>query len=556
MTPPARGRSVSRRRLLTLAPIAVMASVCGLSACGLPPVRPTVNIRDYGAVGDGTTDDSEAITAAVAALKQGQTLYFPKGSYRFARQRPSDGAAVVLSDISDVAVEFGDGAELVMDNLHDGVGTSHGILVRGPAAGITLRNVRIRWGTTPVRRSFGDGIRVVGFPADDARPPAEWTGSAGPVSDVRILDAEVRSSPQAGVIMMGVSDIRVDGLSVHDTLADGLHFNACRRGTVHNHRAFNTGDDGLALVTYHSDEFADDGLVSYNDGPVSYNNVAHTFSFPDLTEWSNADFTISNVTVVGGGANGVRLAGANGVRIRWLTVSGKRSGAGLIADSAAPGVDAGWFYVASRGVALNRARIDDCDMGLHLLARPNESGDPRFTAFGIEAANTTIRDCRVWGVRAESTTATPATGLRLDSCDIEADATAGGNGGVGLENVAGARLGRLSLRHADPVTVFSAVNCPGLAADDLTVVIDGPAGADESAAPCVSLQDSAGRIGELGVSWPDAPETWQPVRMATASGDCAEPGAEPGPEPGVEQTVEIATLRVEPATVQQPVIRC
>lgn len=546
MTPPARGRGVSRRRLLALAPTAALASVSGLSACGFPSARPTVNIRDYGAVGDGTTDDSEAITAAAAALKQGQTLYFPKGSYRFARQRPRDRAAVVLSDISDAAVEFGDGAELVMDNLHDGVGTSHGILVRGPATGITLRNVRIRWGTTPVRRSFGDGIRVVGFPADDAAPPAEWTGSAGPVSDVRILDAEVRSSPQAGVIMMGVSDIRVDGLSVHDTLADGLHFNACRRGTVHNHRAFNTGDDGLALVTYHADDIS-------SNGAVFYNNVAHTFSFPDLTAWSNADFTVSNVTVVGGGANGVRLAGANGVRIRWLTVSGKRSGAGLITDSAAPGVDAGWFYVASRGISLNRARIDDCDMGLHLLARPNESGDPRFTDFDIEATNTTIRDCRVWGIRAESTTATPATGLRLDDCDIEADATAGGNGGVGLENVAGARLGRLSLRHADPVTVFSAVNCPGLAADDLTVTIDhpaidDPAGAGATVPPCVSVQGSAGRIGELGVSWPNAPETWQPVRIAPASGDCA--------PPGTAQTVEIATLRVEPATVKQPVTPC
>ena len=521
---------VSRRQLLSLAPIAATAA-----ACSFPSSRPTVNIRDYGAVGDGTTDDSGAIVAATAALKSGQTLYFPSGSYRFAQQRPMDRAAVVISGISDVAVEFGRNAELLMDNLDGGLGTGHGILVRGPASRITLRNLRIRWGTQPARRSFGDGIRVVGFPAENARPPAGWTGSTGSVTDVRILDCEVRSSPQAGVIMMGVSGIKIDGLSVHDTLADGLHLNACRRGTIHNHRAFNTGDDGLALVTYHANDF-------------SYNNVAQTFSFPRLNEWSDADFTITNVKVVGGGANGVRLAGADGVSIRWLTVSGKRSGAGVIVDSAAPGVDAGWFYVASRGVRLNRVRVDDCEMGLHLLARPNDAVDRRFTEFDVEATNTTIRGCRYWGVRAESTTPQAATGLRLGRCDVEATSIEGGNGGVGLENVIGTRLARLSLRHSDPVTVFSAIAASELAVDELKVTIDDPAVSDAAVAPCVSFQDSVGRIGKLTVQWPGAPEAWQPVRIATANGNCTE--AAPA------QTVAVTALSVEPSTVKDPVALC
>ena len=50
--------------------------------------------------------------------------------------------------------------------------------------------------------------------------------------------------------MLGVSDITVTGLQVADTGADGLHFNACRRGHVDDYVAANTGDDGLALVTY------------------------------------------------------------------------------------------------------------------------------------------------------------------------------------------------------------------------------------------------------------------------------------------------------------------
>lgn len=40
------------------------------------------NVRDYGAAGDGVTDDTEAIAAAVAAIGDGETLYFPAGVYR------------------------------------------------------------------------------------------------------------------------------------------------------------------------------------------------------------------------------------------------------------------------------------------------------------------------------------------------------------------------------------------------------------------------------------------------------------------------------------------
>lgn len=41
-----------------------------------------VNVTEYGATGDGVTDDTEAIAAAIADLKAGETLYFPKGVYR------------------------------------------------------------------------------------------------------------------------------------------------------------------------------------------------------------------------------------------------------------------------------------------------------------------------------------------------------------------------------------------------------------------------------------------------------------------------------------------
>lgn len=522
--------TLSRRTLLLAAPAAAI-----LGGCALSSPRPTVNVRDYGAVGDGRTDDSGAVIAATAALKPGHTLYFPTGSYRFAEKMPPMQAAIAICGLSDVAVEFGPKAELLMDNLDAGLGRGHGVLVCGRASGVTLRNVRVRWAAQPVQRSFGDGIRILGYPSDTTPPLPDWTGSTGPVTDVKLFDCEVESSPQAGVIMMGVAGIRVDGLTVRNSMADGLHFNACRRATVHRHRAVNTGDDGLALVTYYSETF-------------SYNSKAQTFAFPELNAWSDSGFVISNVTVTGGGANGLRLAGANDVRIRWLTVSGKRSGAGVIADSAAPGVPAGWHYLAARGTRLDRVRIADCESGIHLLARPNDAVDPRFTDFGLEAGTVEIRGCATWAVRAESMTAQPATGLRLDGCRIESTSVTGGNGGVGLENVHGVRLGTVSVRHPGPVTVISAYRSTDLAADRLAVSVTDSADPDTAPAPSVALLDSDGRIGEIDVRWPQAPDTWQPIRIAGADGQCPQSGGAPA--------VAVTKVSVDPGTVAEPVGRC
>lgn len=40
------------------------------------------NVKDHGAVGDGTTDDTAAISAAIAALPNPGVLYFPPGTYK------------------------------------------------------------------------------------------------------------------------------------------------------------------------------------------------------------------------------------------------------------------------------------------------------------------------------------------------------------------------------------------------------------------------------------------------------------------------------------------
>lgn len=521
---------VSRRAVLLGLPAAA-------AVLALPPMasaRSTVNVRDYGATGDGTTDDSDAILAAVTALRPGAVLYFPGGRYRFAQPHPPGGGAVAITGISDVRIEFEGGAELVMDNVDSstGIGTGHGIVIRGPASNISLQNVAIRW-ASPSTRSIGDGIRIVGYPTGVGTPNG-WTGAETPLSGVTLSACTIRSCPQAGVIMMGVSDIDVTGLRVQESRGDGLHFNACRQARIDDYSATDTGDDGLALVTYYSADPAFDA-------------AAETFSFPELTDWSNNDFAVTNVAVQGGRANGVRLAGANSVAVDGLSVADARSGAGVIVDSASAGAGTAWRYVASKGIQLTSIAVRDCEFGIHVLARPDEERDRRFTEFGVLVSQASIRNCTNWAVRAESVTDLRMTGLQVDTCNIEAVSTSGGRGGVGLGDVDGAKFGAVTIRHEDPVVVFETHNSAGISAVTLEIDITDPNDAVDPN-PCVNLDESQGDFEAINVRWHAAPDFWHPVRITNQGVGC---GSESGSPP-----VTIGVLDVDPVSVVNPVTRC
>ena len=71
---------------------------------------PWIDVREYGAVGDGTTDDASAIQATVDALGSHGMVYFPQGTY------------VVDSSITITKSDTGDSALTQPDVLSIGKG--------------------------------------------------------------------------------------------------------------------------------------------------------------------------------------------------------------------------------------------------------------------------------------------------------------------------------------------------------------------------------------------------------------------------------------------------
>lgn len=501
-------------------------------ACAPSASRSTVNVRDHGAVGDGSRDDSAAITAAVAALTSGGVLHFPAGSYRFAQAHPRSGAAVCIAGLSDVDVNFEPGAELVMDNVdpRTATGTSHGVLVRGPATNVSLRNVEVRWARS-TKRSMGDGVRIVGYAVDGGGVPNGWSGSPAPVSGVSLSGCVIRSAPQAGVVMLGVSDITVSDLRVEGTQADGLHFNACRRAKVSGHVAVDNGDDGLALVTYFSDQ-------------PSFDPAAETFAFPELTDWSNADFAIENVTVSGGRANGIRVAGAQRVDVNGLTVSDKQYGAAVMVDSATSGYDVAWDYLSTRGLSVHGLTADDCETGIHVLARPPVDADPRFSDFSVDVGDARLRRCTNWAVRVESLSSQRVTGVTLGTCTVDSTSAAGGNGGVGLAGTSDVHMDHVTVAHSQAVTLFSAQNTSRLTVGDLELTVTNPDAA-ANPMPCARFESTAGVIDALALRWPAAPQSWQPMTVDEPT-DC-------NPD---SSALAVKALTVEPAEFANRAVTC
>ena len=390
----------------------------------------TINVKDYGAVGDGITDDSAAIKAAQAALSSGARLYFPEGNYRFAQQQPAGNAAVLLKGLSNVTVEFAPGARLLMDNLDAaGHGTSHGIRVEGSASHVAIINPTIEWVTRPSARSFGDGISVLGWPSDSA-PPAGWTGSTGTVQYVSIVDARVVNAPQTGAVVMGASYVTVTNFTAIGTLADGLHFNANRRVTVDGLVAQNTGDDGLAFVTYY-----------HPDQPWTYGPGDGPFNQAGLGDWNNGGSVASHITVTGGSASGVRIQGGYDITINDVTVTGKDYGIQLnSAKAVGPG---DWTSLASRDIDISNVTIDGAQTGI-VLATNNIDGTENsmwWDFAGSSITDVVIRGSKNWSLAVETPAVTTSkfAGITLRNVYAESLAasgpTVGGNGGILLASL-------------------------------------------------------------------------------------------------------------------------
>lgn len=330
---------------------------------------------------NGELSDNAAISRVNALLNGGllQYLYWDR-SVLFTDSTLSRNGALDIVDRDRWTLDMTHG-QLLLDNLRDGegpasgfrVGSGSGIRISGPSQGIRLHNPNIKWVEVPTYRSFGDGIFIKGKPTD-----------ADCISDLHITGvARVEGAPQAGVILFGVQDSQIGQVEIVNNLADGLHFNACRRVQAIGVKRVDArttdklevGDDACALVNYYHPTDMAGGGASWRSSPTPWD-------LPEIGAWSNLGVEVLTVQSFGGRANACRVNGSMLARIGSIISKGKFGGASFIADSVetlAGGLR--WLYQPSRQIEIGSIQSDG-DAYAVLVRSYNATSDA-FRSFDI-----------------------------------------------------------------------------------------------------------------------------------------------------------------------------
>lgn len=186
-------------------------------------LRETISVKDFGAVGDGVTDDTAAIQAAANAAS-GQILIFPPGEYVVTNGFGMTGDGSIIS---------GYGATLLY-----GATTApffHCIRISGNNTAVL--GIKIKSPPGLVRDDTGFGI--------SAGVPAPGTSTFG----LLIQDCIIEGVASAGIWVSNVDNCRVESNTVVNCLADGIHFSdGCDGIVVSGNTLLDNEDDNIAVV--------------------------------------------------------------------------------------------------------------------------------------------------------------------------------------------------------------------------------------------------------------------------------------------------------------------
>lgn len=294
------------------------------------------------------------LSIVLSAVLVGATLVFAAGMSRGA---PGDDATEMLQSRIDA---LGPGDTLTLD---PGVYAHSGVLhIRAPGVHINGNGATLQ-ATNDLTSSvqvLADGVVLENVNLTAATSGKRWSGTdqhkllvTG--DDVTLRNISITGSAASGIFLFGANNFVIDGATVRETRADGIHITGgSSNGRVSASTTQATGDDGFAVVSYH-DAPPSSGIVL--DSPVV-----------NGTNWGRG------VAVVGGSqisVRGVRINGTSGAGIYIATegseyvtqsVNGVDVSGGSVTDANRnPGVVQGavLVYSGNSGEQVNDVDISD-----------------------------------------------------------------------------------------------------------------------------------------------------------------------------------------------------
>jgi hypothetical protein len=164
-----------------------------------------LNVKDYGAKGDGVTDDSAALVAAVAALSAGGILHVPPGTY-IVRSQLSLPSGITVQGVGEASV-------LYWDTPVGGAAVTGAPFRIASKTGVTIRRLKIK--STNTAADFNSAY-------EQNKPIFMDTGSRCRVQDCIIEDFWGNAGIYLGPVSGGLATTESsDNLILHNHLNRG-----------------------------------------------------------------------------------------------------------------------------------------------------------------------------------------------------------------------------------------------------------------------------------------------------------------------------------------------
>jgi polygalacturonase len=256
--------NVERRRFLTNSAAGLTAAALalnpqkGAAQSSAAATKTMVDVRSFGAAGDGKTIDTPAINKAIdsIAASGGGTLFFPAGNYLsysihlksniafyldagatiVAADSPANGTAPSSGGSYDAA-EPNDG-----DNHYQDFGHSHWHNSLIWAEG--MENISI----TGPGRIWGKGLSRGTGPGPRAESPGVGNKSIALKNcrNVVLRDFSILHGGHFGILATGADNLTIDNLKI-DTNRDGMDIDCCRNVRISNCYVNSPWDDAICL---------------------------------------------------------------------------------------------------------------------------------------------------------------------------------------------------------------------------------------------------------------------------------------------------------------------
>lgn len=187
------------------------------------PFIPYITPEDFGAVGNGTTNDLTALNNCFAAAAGKLVWLDPSKTY----------AHNDVVTIAQNGVIVTGGGTLKATNV---TGGHSAVDVQGD--NVTLDHINLTCPTATVRISTGNDCKLILNQNDGAV----------------VRNVTINGSSNMGLLVFGATNYRVESCLVKNTMADGYHSTyGSANGLIVNCASENTGDDGFAVVSYGAD---------------------------------------------------------------------------------------------------------------------------------------------------------------------------------------------------------------------------------------------------------------------------------------------------------------